>query len=683
MKDTSMLSSLALSIVILMMTFRLAGAIQETCEEEQADAESQAATADRGTSEQAGADEEAEPEELTYQETVVVTASRREEPLGDAVSLVTALPAEQLDKQPALVLDDHLRRVPGFSLFRRSNSIAAHPTSQGVSLRGIGPSGSSRSLVLFDGIPLNDPFGGWIYWNRIPSPALETVEVSRGATSQLYGSSALGGTLQIRPRAPTPGTFQVDGQVGNRQTYDFGVLAADRRGDLGFLLAGRVFDTGGYYIVPEDERGPVDEKAKVQFQNFLGRLEYQRFHVGLNLFHEERNNGTKLQKNDSWLALIDAGLDGDSWQFRFHTQFQEFNNTFSRVLLDRSDEFITAEQHFPAKAFGSSFTWDPGAGFLLGADWRQVRWDREELPSEVQNLAGLFAQYDTTVHPRVDLLLGARLDFWQNEETQASFNPRAGVLWRASDTATVRSSVYRGFRAPTLNELYRPFRIGNVFTEANPNLAEEHLWGVEGGIDLHPSRVMLVRLNAFYNSLQDPVSNVTLCMGSSGDPSSPCFDLGGGIQILRQRQNLDSATIKGGEAEINYLVADEWRLIGSYLYSDAVNDDTGLQLPQVSKHQGTAAVEYSGRFNLRVDARMVGDAFENDLNDPEQVLESFGVVDVMFRQPVSDRFDVFLGVENLFNEEYAVGFFVGTDGFIDRLGQPRMIHGGIRFRLNP
>ena len=71
---------------------------------------------------------------------------------------------------PALTLDDFLRRVPGFTLFRRTSSLVAHPTAQGVSLRGVGPSGASRSLVLADGIPLNDPFGGWVYWSRVPAP---------------------------------------------------------------------------------------------------------------------------------------------------------------------------------------------------------------------------------------------------------------------------------------------------------------------------------------------------------------------------------------------------------------------------------------------------------------------------------------------------------------------------------
>lgn len=636
-----------LAIMLLMTSTQREGAIPQQDEEAQETQEEK----------DPQKEETAEEDRLTYQEVVIVTAARQEQPVGEAISMVSVLTAEELERTPALVLDDQLRRVPGFSIFRRSNSIASHPTTQGVSLRGIGPSGTSRSLVLFDGIPLNDPFGGWVYWNRIPPAALEAVEVSRGATSQLYGSSALGGTLQLRPRAPRPDTWNIDGQFGNRETFDVNVLASDRRDELGYVVAGRVFDTDGFFIVKEEDRGAVDRPATVEFQNFFGRVEYKRFHAGVNLYREERNNGTEIQVNDSWLALVEGGVQGESWQFRFHSQFQELNSSFSRILPDRSMEFKTAEQHFPSKGFGSSLTWQPGTGFLLGADWRQARWE-----GEVQNLTGVFAQNLMTPHRRVDVLLGARVDAWENQETQTSFNPRAGVLIRAAPTVTLRSSLYRGFRAPTLNELYRPFRVGNIVTEGNPNLDEEHLWGIEGGVDLHPTSSVLVRLNGYWNTLEDPVSNVTLSVTPE--------------LVTRQRQNLGSATIKGLEAEARYRFASRWEARTAYLYSDAVVDETDVRLPQVPRHQAVIGLEFFGPLQVGVEGRVVGEQFEDDLN--ELPLAGYGVVDVMARRSVSTMLDVYVAVENLFDQEYAVGRLPE-----ERLGTPRLVHGGIRFRLSP
>ncbi|HSU81928.1 MAG TPA: TonB-dependent receptor plug domain-containing protein, partial [Thermoanaerobaculia bacterium] len=149
------------------------------------------------------------PPAQPFADTLVVTAARSQERLTDAVAPTSVLTREDLARSPGLTLDEQLRQIPGFSLLRRSSSLTAHPTSQGVSLRGLGPSGASRTLVLFDGVPLNDPFGGWVYWNRLPLSGLQAVEVARGSLSQLYGSAAMGGAIQLLPRVPRPDTLEV------------------------------------------------------------------------------------------------------------------------------------------------------------------------------------------------------------------------------------------------------------------------------------------------------------------------------------------------------------------------------------------------------------------------------------------------------------------------------------------
>src|SRR5881628_4202667 len=126
------------------------------------------------------------PDDPTRLEPVVVTVTRIEQKAGEAPASVTVLTREDIRLSPSQTLDDLLRQVPGFSLFRRSSSLVAHPTTQGISLRGIGSSGASRSLVLWDGIPANDPFGGWVYWTQFQPEELERVEVSRGASTSVF-----------------------------------------------------------------------------------------------------------------------------------------------------------------------------------------------------------------------------------------------------------------------------------------------------------------------------------------------------------------------------------------------------------------------------------------------------------------------------------------------------------------
>ena len=124
---------------------------------------------------------------------MTVTAARTATRVSDTAASVAVLSSEDLATTAALTVDDALRQVPGFSLLRRSGSRTANPTSQGVSFRGVGPSGASRAVVLADGIPINDPFGGWVYWGRVPREAINRIEVVQGGASSLYGTDALGG----------------------------------------------------------------------------------------------------------------------------------------------------------------------------------------------------------------------------------------------------------------------------------------------------------------------------------------------------------------------------------------------------------------------------------------------------------------------------------------------------------
>jgi len=591
-----------------------------------------------------------------FADTIVVTAARGEQRLVDAVSPTSVLSREDLARSPALTLDDKLRQIPGFSLLRRSSSLTAHPTSQGVSLRGLGPSGASRTLVLLDGTPLNDPFGGWVYWDRLPLSALAAVEVARGSLSQLYGSAAMGGTIQLLPRAPRPDTIELTARGGDRATRDLEIFAADAaaNGAWGYSLAGRLFDTDGFYILAPEDRGAVDRRAAVDFGTFFGRFERGRYHLGVNVFDEERQNGTALQRNDTSLRSLEAGWAGDRWEWSAYGQSERFHSTFSRVLPDRSQEFLTADQELPTHGFGGSAVWHAGSGLLAGADVRRISWTDQD-----QTLGGAYAQQTFRFTSRLDLLAGARLDVWESARTRTSFNPRLGALFRAGDAVTLRGSLYRGFRAPTLNELYRPFRVGNIQTLANPNLGEESLLGAEAGIDFHPSASVFARLNAFRNRIDGAVGNVTLSV-------TPQL-------ITRRRENLDRVTAEGLEAEVRWRPLPHWELQAAYLYSDSRVGRTGLRVPQVPLNQGSLGIAFEGPLAVLLQARWAGDQFEDDLN--QLVIPGFTVADLAVRRPLGDRLELFLGVENLFDEKVVTGRLP-----LATLGSPRLVQMGMKIR---
>src|SRR5919201_2038187 len=210
----------------------------------------------------------------TVLEEVTVTASRTDQRLGDVPASVSIVSSEEIQQSPAVVADDLLRRIPTFSLFRRTSSLSSHPTSQGVSLRGIGPSGVSRTLVLVDGTPFNDPFGGWVYWTRVPLESADRIEVVDGSTSSLYGNYAMGGVINIVTSRPARRSVDFKTQYGNRNSPKADFFASDVWGRLGLDVDGSMFRTDGFPIVAAAERGRVDNNAAVDFRNVNLKADY-------------------------------------------------------------------------------------------------------------------------------------------------------------------------------------------------------------------------------------------------------------------------------------------------------------------------------------------------------------------------------------------------------------------------
>src|SRR2546427_121399 len=191
------------------------------------------------------------PDDPTRLEPVVVTVTRTEQRAGEAPASVTVLTREDIRLSPSQTLDDLLRQVPGFSLFRRSSSLVTHPTTQGLSLRGVGPSGTSRALVLVDGIPVNDAFGGWVYWDRIPLQGIEQIEVVRGGGSSVWGNYALGGVVQVLSRRPVERAVYFDGSYGTQNTMNFDLLVHEVQGPFPVALAGSCFKTDCHSFVTD------------------------------------------------------------------------------------------------------------------------------------------------------------------------------------------------------------------------------------------------------------------------------------------------------------------------------------------------------------------------------------------------------------------------------------------------
>jgi outer membrane receptor protein involved in Fe transport len=658
---------------------------------------------------------------LPVNETIVVSETRTNEQLGDLPAHITVLSAEEVSRSTALTLDDFLKRVPSFSLFRRSSSLVSQPTTQGVSLRGIGASGVSRTLVLLDGVPFNDPVGSWVYWSKIPQIQIEKIEVDEGGVSSLYGSSAMAGVIDITSRRPAVPTFDVQGLWGTRGTADLDFFTGDRRGAMTYSVGGSAFRTDGYTLIPERFRGPVDVHATSQHETFNGRFDDQltpktMIFLGGRYFNEVRDNGTRLQTNATREGLLQAGLrshtgDGSNWQANFFSFDQRFRSSFSSIPTTpagRQTELLTLLQHEPSYGYGGNAQWShllPGAQLLaIGGDGRwtyardfenafssqqgkQVNTTDRRIPGK-QGLAGAFFQDFWTPWWRLNVIFGARVDHWQNYDasrtqtalatnittltvfpdvSKTTVTSRAGLVFRATRSLSLRGAFYQGFRAPTLDELYRSFRVGNVVTNANPSLGPEHVNGYELGLNQQVTPKLFWRATVFADRLDNPVSNVTISNS-------------GGV-ITQQRQNLGYANVKGAEAEVNYRLEQRWNMEARYLFTQSVVGSfavnpviVGNLLPQIPKHRTSVLVSYSHPkwVDAGIEARYESHRFDDILNQLK--LGSYFVLNLGISRVLNDRWRVFLNLQNAFNREY----FVQTTP-VPQIGTPIVLSGGVRF----
>ena len=638
------------------------------------------------------AQDEAAKEPPRLAEEVLVTAAREETRVGDTPASVAVLPQAALRVTASPFLDDALRQVVGFSLFRRTSSRTANPTAQGVSLRGLGASGASRALVLADGIPLNDPFGSWVYWARQPRLGVERLEVLRGGAADLYGSGALGGVVQLVSRDAHEGpAVEAELSAGGGDSFEGTLTARASRGEWAGRLSAEGYTTDGYVPVEEASRGPVDSAAASRHLAFDALVERRGFGDGRvfvrgQAYDEDRDNGTPLQTNDTRIVLGALGLDSGSAEhgrtsLRVWAQTQLFHQAFSAVAADRSREDLTRRQRVPADALGLSAQWTRPLGarqrVLLGAEARHAEGTTEELVF-ARGLAtstieaggdetggAVFVQDLIQARPRLLLSTSLRLDAWAQrggrsiatslatgasvttsypDRDEAALSPRLGVLFRARPGLSLAASGYGAFRAPTLNELYRSFRLGDSLTLANPALTPERLWGGEGGALVTRGRHTL-RLTAFSAEVRDAIANVTVA-------TAPGL-------VTRERQNVGRTRSRGLEAELDLRLGGRAVLTAGYALTDArvvsfpaAPALEGRPLPQVPRHQATLQARYEGRLRLGLQARATSSAYEDDRNELE--LDPAFQLDLFAGYALGKSVLLFATAENVTNAEIVV-----------------------------
>jgi outer membrane receptor protein involved in Fe transport len=643
-------------------------------------------------------------------DTVIVTAERQPTPIATSAADAVLLSAEEVNTPTALTLDDALRQVPGFTLFRRSNSLTANPTTQGASVRGLGANGASRVLVLQDGIPLNDPFGGWIYWDRTPRLALNRAEVLRGAGSSLYGSAALAGVVELFSRTPQS-LASAEFSGGGLGERDGEAFVSHLFGPWALTGTAEWFRNSGAFVVAPESRGAIDTKADLHFANGTIRIDrnlgadFHLFTLG-SLFAEQRNNGTLLQVNSTHLGQFATGLDFNrdttALSARFYGTGEKLHQSFSSISADRSSETLVRWQTVPSSELGFSAQGSrtvSGFQVTAGADGRFIHGETDEtafvgdlattlaLSGGTDRNIGAFAELSVLPFRRMRASLGARLDQWSTDNSfsrtlalsgappvinplenhsESAISPRLGVVYEMPASFEAIASVYGGFRAPTLNELYRSFRLGNVVTQANAQLRAERLHGGEAGFRYVRTRYMITAV-FFRERVDDPVANVTQSV-------TPAL-------VLRQRENAGALQATGTDISgVLVLKRVQLRTGYEYVHSTVTSfsaDPTlvGKLVPQTPAHVFTETLIYLAphSFTLEALARASSSQFDDDQN--QLSLAPYSTFGISVAKHLWDA-EVFGAVSNLFDSRIETA---ATP--IISVAPGRVLRCGVRFRF--
>lgn len=657
---------------------------------------------------------------------IIVTGRGLDRPIGEVAYDSVEITRDRLAATASGRIEDALRDVAGFQSFRRTDSRAANPTSQGATLRALGGNASSRALVLLDGVPQADPFTGYIPFSALRPERLASVRVTRGGGAGAFGAGAVAGTIELASGGPddlAPLSAQAFG--GSRSSSDLAGGVAQSIGN-GFVSLNGGWDRGdGYILIPPAQRGPADVPARYDAWSAAMRgvavVNAQTEIQASSLIFDDRRlrglAGTASRSHgaDASIKLVGRG----AWGFEAlaYMQARGFRSGFVAVATDRASVTPTLDQfNTPSTGLGAKIEIRPPVGtdanLRFGADVRHSAGTTNEFfryvsgqPTRIRRAggntltAGLFVEASHRFGP-LTLTGGARVDRWairKGQLTESVFGTgaptldlrfadrtgsrptaRFGASYAVSDTLNLRAAAYSGFRVPTLNELYRPFRVGADATAANGALKLERLKGIEGGVNWQNGSAKL-SLTGYWNRLDDAIANVTLGVGPGSFPQVGFVATGG---VFRQRLNVNAINVRGVEANAAFALND-LRLTASYAFADARVRATILAAPLNSKHpaqtpshQGSATFAYAPKVGVNgsLTLRYAGPQFEDDLS--QRRLPSALTIDGIASVPLSNHIRLVARAENLFDEKVVSG--VSASG-IEDVGTPRTFWVGLVF----
>jgi len=663
----------------------------------------------------------AAPAPVTVVPPITVSAGRGSDLEKLDVS-TTVLNREQIQALPETGVDQIVNRIPGVWLPTIPTG-QLHPTAQPVNIRGFGTSTTINTLVMVDGVPINDPYFRTINWSAIPKNSVERIEVIRGGgATSLWGNMAMGGVINIVTREPAKTGVSADTSYGSYNTATAEAAGSAIVNDKVKVAASyNHAQSSGYNLTPAQYQNinlvPTASKAdNVAASVFVTPSDNLKVFAKAywNQTYEDGLVWTFAHNNWSTYRLLAGGSyrvdDRSSVNFSGWLAGGSFGTInvasggYTLNNINATNQFVSQIEAAPNSDLGGSIFYEANFGPLrdvkVGVDARRT------LVTDYNNLfasatanpttfvvngehrfQGVFGQgtYRFTGVP-VDVTVGVRGDFWQamnasvltqNSSTlnvvpnasASSFDPRVGLTFHASDELKLRGAIYRNFSAPGMNQMYRVFASGTSYTTINPTLQPMTNFGQEVGFDFDWKGFTLSG-TYFNNNLNNFIDFITVCNASAAcaAPFVTAAGLSPAFTTVRQYQNVGNATFQGAELLASWQPLEQLKVTGSFTNTVAYLTSstnptlvrTGVQLGQVPNYMFTAGLEWRPIENLVLTASMKSfPQFWNDTNHT-QLNDGATLVDLGLRwSPVKDV-DVYGSIQNLTNVQYLAQGYTRT-----------------------
>lgn len=680
---------------------------------------------------------------------ITVTAGRGSDIEKLDVS-TTVINREQIRAMPETGVDQILNRIPGVWAPTIPTG-QLHPTGQPFSIRGFGTVTTINTLVMVDGVPINDPYFRTLDWSQVPKASIERIEIIRGGGGAgLWGNMAMGGIVNIVTKSPNRTGVDLDANFGSYNTTNSeisgGLIVNDK------LRAGLSYNrqqSSGYNLTPSQYQNSNLVPTASQADNVTFSLYYnpssdtklfakayyhQAYEDGLvwSIAHNQWSTyrlllGASHQLDDR-SSINFAGWAGGGV---FGT-INASNGAYSLVNTGATNQFVSQREIAPNNNQGASIFYQLDTervkDIKVGVDARRTEIadylnlyaNASANPTQFvsrgeHRYEGVFAQgtYKVGFAP-IDITIGLRGDFYQAvgasfravtantftgipDSSYASFDPRVGLKFYATDELTLRGAIYRNFSAPGMNQMYRSFASGASFTTTNPNLQPMTNFGQEVGFDFAWKEFTLSG-TVFNNNLDNFIDFVAVCSSNAACAAPYAIAAGlTGITTVNQYINVGSATFQGVEIIGGWQALPNLRFnagftaTNAYMTSSAYPNliRTGVQIGQVPTWMVNASVEYRPIPDLLLSASLKSfPAFWANTNHT-QLNEGATLLDVGAAYTFDKSVELYGSIQNLTNVQYlASGYTVTSfegstvsNTSIPALGMPLTAMVGLRARF--